>query len=131
MNNPLISIIVPVYNAEKYLERCAEIILSQTYRNIELILINDGSTDGGGGKYVNTTRKVTIVFYYYKAILNDVEVPLHISHTFKKMFLSSIANRVCAIKFYIRMLLFMFSPKLYSNLFNVLISNMRLFGRFA
>lgn len=42
----LISIIVPVYNVEKYLERCVNSILNQTYKNFELILINDGSTDG-------------------------------------------------------------------------------------
>ena len=44
----MISVIVPVYNAEAYLEECVESILSQSYRNIELILINDGSTDGSG-----------------------------------------------------------------------------------
>ena len=40
-----ISIIVPVYNVENYLERCVESILKQTYTNFELLLINDGSTD--------------------------------------------------------------------------------------
>lgn len=42
----LISIIVPVYNAVEYLDRCVQSILAQAYRNIELVLINDGSTDG-------------------------------------------------------------------------------------
>lgn len=43
-----ISVIVPVYNVEAYLERCVESILKQTYTNFELLLINDGSTDASG-----------------------------------------------------------------------------------
>lgn len=48
MNNPLISVIVPVYNSEKYLHRCIDSILSQTHTDFELLLINDGSTDNSG-----------------------------------------------------------------------------------
>ena len=42
----MISVIVPVYNVEKYLEECLDSIQCQTYKNIEVILVNDGSTDG-------------------------------------------------------------------------------------
>ena len=50
MNNPgtsgTISVIVPVYNVEEYLPRCLESILGQTYRDLQVILVDDGSTDG-------------------------------------------------------------------------------------
>lgn len=44
-NNTLISIIIPIYNSENYIYICVESILNQTYKNIEIILVNDGSTD--------------------------------------------------------------------------------------
>ena len=44
-NNPLISVIIPAYNVEKYINRCIESIIYQDYKNIEVIIINDGSTD--------------------------------------------------------------------------------------
>lgn len=44
-NQPLISVIVPIYNVEKYLGRCIESIVNQTYKNIEIILVDDGSPD--------------------------------------------------------------------------------------
>ena len=48
MDNALVSIIVPVYNTAEYIEECIQSILSQSYKNTELILVNDGSTDGSG-----------------------------------------------------------------------------------
>lgn len=48
MQKPLISVIVPIYNAEKYLHRCMDSILNQTYKNLEIVLIDDGSKDSSG-----------------------------------------------------------------------------------
>lgn len=45
VNSPKVSIIVPVYNVEKYLHRCVDSILLQTFTDFELLLIDDGSTD--------------------------------------------------------------------------------------
>lgn len=45
-DSPLISVIIPVYNVKGYLERCVESVLTQDYKNIEVIIVDDGSTDG-------------------------------------------------------------------------------------
>ena len=63
MNEPLISIIVPVRNSEKYLERCLESIVSQKYHNFEIVIVNDGSTDNSWEickKYSNKLEFVRI-----------------------------------------------------------------------
>ena len=48
MNGPIVSIIVPVYNAEKTIQRCVESILGQDFQDFELLLIDDGSQDASG-----------------------------------------------------------------------------------
>ncbi len=45
-----VSVIVPVYNVEKYLDRCVESIVRQSYKNIEILLVDDGSRDNSGKK---------------------------------------------------------------------------------
>ena len=45
---PIISIIVPVYKVEKYLDRCVESLVRQTFNDIEIILVDDGSPDNSG-----------------------------------------------------------------------------------
>lgn len=46
MNDPLLTVIVPVYNTGKYLDKCIYSIVNQTYKNLEIIIVDDGSTDG-------------------------------------------------------------------------------------
>ena len=55
--NPLISIIVPVYNVEPYIKKCIDSIVAQSYENIEIILVDDGSTDASGAICDNCAKK--------------------------------------------------------------------------
>lgn len=60
----LITIIVPVYNVEKYLDRCIESIVNQTYRNLEIILVDDGSPDGAPAicdKWAEIDNRITVI----------------------------------------------------------------------
>ncbi len=46
MFNPLVTVVIPIYNVEKYLDRCVTSVVGQTYKNIEILLVDDGSPDG-------------------------------------------------------------------------------------
>lgn len=64
MENELISVVVPVYNIEKYLDKCIKSILNQTYVNLEIILVNDGSTDNSGricDKYAESDKRICVL----------------------------------------------------------------------
>lgn len=64
MEKDLISIIIPVYNVEEYLDKCLESVINQTYNNIEIILVDDGSTDNSGkicDKYEEKDSRVKVI----------------------------------------------------------------------
>lgn len=64
MNNKLISVIVPVYNVEHYLNRCVDSILAQTYSDLEILLVDDGSTDNSGAicdAYARQDARVQVI----------------------------------------------------------------------
>ena len=64
MKKTLISIIVPVYNVEKYISRCVESLIGQSYKNIEIILVDDGSTDESGmicEQYANKDNRIKVI----------------------------------------------------------------------
>ena len=64
--NPLISVIVPIYNVEKYLQECIDSIINQTYKNLEIILVDDGSPDSCGNICDNYARKDNRVVVIHK-----------------------------------------------------------------
>lgn len=62
--NTLVSVIVPIYNVENYLKRCVDSILAQTYKNLEIILVDDGSTDHSGlicDGYVGRDARIKVI----------------------------------------------------------------------
>lgn len=64
MNSPKISIIVPVYNVEQYLENCINSVLNQSFRNFQLILVDDGSKDSSGeicDRFVQKDSRVKVI----------------------------------------------------------------------
>jgi glycosyltransferase involved in cell wall biosynthesis len=64
MKTPLISIIVPIYNSEDYIARCVDTLITQSYKNIEIILVDDGSTDNTAeicDRYAAQDKRVRVI----------------------------------------------------------------------
>lgn len=66
MEKVLISVVVPVYNVEQYLNQCLDSIINQTYTNLQIILVDDGSTDNSGKICDNYKERDTRITVYHK-----------------------------------------------------------------
>lgn len=79
----LISIIVPIYNAEKYLDTCLASIINQTYKNLEIILVNDGSTDSSEQicqQFANKDKRIIIKTQINSGLVRARKAGLALSH---------------------------------------------------
>lgn len=73
MKDILLSVVIPVYNVEAYIEKCIESILSQSFINYEIILVNDGSTDRSGNicdMYANLYKNIYVYHIENKGVSN-------------------------------------------------------------
>ena len=77
MKQSLISVIVPVYNVKEYLNTCVESILNQTHENLEVILVDDGSTDGSG-EICDSYAKTPII-YFFNYLCADFKNPFELT----------------------------------------------------
>lgn len=66
MSEPLVSVVVPIYNTEKYIERAVKSICNQTYKNIEILLVDDGSTDKSDSVCLKLKQDDERISYFYQ-----------------------------------------------------------------
>lgn len=79
MMNPLVSVIIPVYNTAKYLRKCVDSALKQTYNQIEVVLVDDGSTDFSGeicDDYANRDSRVVVIHQKNRGLVGARKVGL-------------------------------------------------------
>lgn len=90
--NDLISIIVPIYNVENYLDRCLDSIVNQTYTNLEIILVDDGSTDNSKlmcDDYKNKDHRIVVIHKKNGGLSSARNVGIDIAHGNYIMFVDS------------------------------------------
>ncbi len=90
--NDLISIIIPVFNAEKYLDKCLNSVVSQTYCNLEIILVNDGSSDNSAkicDRFAKEDNRITVIHQPNQGVSSSRNNALKIANGKFVMFVDS------------------------------------------
>lgn len=88
MKEYLVSVIVPVYNVNLYLKQCVDSILSQTYKKLEILLVDDGSTDNSGmicDDYAKIDQRVKVI--HKKMVAYPMRVMLRLIYVEVTIFL--------------------------------------------
>lgn len=89
---PLITVIIPIYNAERYLDRCLNSVIHQTYTNLEIILVDDGSTDDSGRicvEFAKTDTRINLIHKSNGGVSSARNAGLDIMHGKYIMFVDS------------------------------------------
>ena len=69
-NNDLVSVVIPIFNVEKYLEKCVNSLVNQIYKNLEIILVDDGSTDNSGNIANELSKSDNRIKVYHKKMVD-------------------------------------------------------------
>ena len=75
---PSVSVIIPVYNIEKHLEKCLDSVIGQTLKDIEIIVVNDGSTDNSLNIYNTSTGTISSNPMLANCVSNEQKKPMPI-----------------------------------------------------
>ena len=90
--NDLITILVPFYNVEKYITQCIESIINQTYKNLEIILIDDGSTDNSlkiCKEFQKNDSRINVIKKKHEGVSSSRNIGIKIAHGEYIMFIDS------------------------------------------
>ena len=82
MNNILVSVVVPIYNSEVFLDKCIQSIINQSYKNLEIILVNDGSTDTSGivcDQYADNDDRIKVIHKSNGGLVSSRKTGLNLS----------------------------------------------------
>jgi len=102
----LISIIIPVYNSEQYLDRCINSVLDQTHEDLELILVNDGSTDKSGeicDSFALNDERIKVIHKKNggPSEARNVGLDMALGHTLDLLIVMTMSPRICTNVFYV------------------------------